>query len=90
MQRLAIVATELAANAMAHTGPPTSVRLFRTPQTHILEVSDNDPWLLPRLAEERFPEVEGSACTWRAGCRSAWAGTPKAAPSTSGPRSHSR
>jgi hypothetical protein len=58
-QRLAIVATELAVNAMAHTGPPTSVRLFRTPQTHILEVSDNDPGLLPRFTGERFPRGGG-------------------------------
>ncbi len=52
--RLAIVATELAANAMAHTGPPTAVRLFRTATTYRLEVADNDPWLVPRITGERF------------------------------------
>jgi serine/threonine-protein kinase RsbW len=58
-RRLAIVATELAANAMAHTGPPTTVRLFRTATTHILEVADNDPWLVPRLTEQRFARAGG-------------------------------
>jgi hypothetical protein len=57
--RLAIVATELAANAMAHTGPPTTVRLFRTATTYILEVADNDPWLVPRITEERFARSGG-------------------------------
>jgi hypothetical protein len=57
--RLAIVATELAANAMAHTGPPTTVRLFRTATTYLLEVADNDPWLVPRITGERFSRTGG-------------------------------
>ena len=51
-QRLAIVATELATNAIAHTRPPTTVQLFRTPTAYVVEVSDNDPWLVPRFADE--------------------------------------
>jgi signal transduction histidine kinase len=58
-RRLAIVATELAANAMAHTGPPTTVRLFRTATTYIVEVADNNPWLAPQVAGERFARAGG-------------------------------
>jgi hypothetical protein len=52
-EKMAIVATELAANAMAHARPPTTVRLFRTETTFILDVADNDPWVIPRFADER-------------------------------------
>jgi hypothetical protein len=44
---------------MAHTGPPTTVRLFATATAYILEVADNDPWLLPRLTEERYSRAGG-------------------------------
>jgi serine/threonine-protein kinase RsbW len=50
-EKMAIVATELAANAMAHTRPPTTVRLSRTEWAFILEVVDNSPWVVPRFAE---------------------------------------
>ena len=50
-EKMAIIATELAANAMAHTRPPTTVRLSRTDTTFILEVVDNSPWVVPRFAE---------------------------------------
>jgi serine/threonine-protein kinase RsbW len=52
-ERMAIVATELATNAMAHAGPPTTVRLFRTEATFVVDVADNDPWLVPRFVEPR-------------------------------------
>jgi serine/threonine-protein kinase RsbW len=58
-QRLAIVATELATNAMAHTRPPTMVQLFRTTTTYIVEVKDNEPWLLPRFADEGYTGAGG-------------------------------
>jgi serine/threonine-protein kinase RsbW len=58
-RRLAIVATELAANAMAHTGPPTTVRLFRTATTYIVDVADNNPWLVAPGAGERFARAGG-------------------------------
>src|SRR3954469_4111640 len=52
-EKMAIVATELAANAMAHARPPTTVRLFRTETTFILDVADSDPWVIPRFTDER-------------------------------------
>ena len=58
-ERMAIVATELAANAMAHTQPPTTVQLCRTETTFILEVVDNNPWVAPRFAERRHPGARG-------------------------------
>lgn len=58
-QRLAIVATELATNALAHTRPPTTVQLLRATTTYIVEVSDNDPWLVPRFAEKGFAGAGG-------------------------------
>jgi hypothetical protein len=58
-RRLAIVATELAANAMAYTGPPTTVRLFRTATTYIVEVADNSPWLVVQGAGQRFARSGG-------------------------------
>ena len=58
-ERIAIVATELAANAMAYTNPPATVELFRTETTFIVDVSDNDPWVAPSFAEERHPGYGG-------------------------------
>jgi hypothetical protein len=87
-RRLAIVATELAANAMAHTGPPTTVRLFRTDTTYIVEVADNNPWLVAQ--GNGSPEPVDSVCAWPADCPCAWAGTTTPASSTYGPRSPSR
>jgi serine/threonine-protein kinase RsbW len=58
-ERLAIVATELATNAMAHAGPPTTVRLFRTRTSFIVEASDNDPGTAPRIAEHPALGVGG-------------------------------
>jgi serine/threonine-protein kinase RsbW len=58
-ERMAIVATELAANAMAHARPPTTVRLFRTEMTVILDVADNDPWVVPHLTDDRLLRARG-------------------------------
>jgi serine/threonine-protein kinase RsbW len=57
--RIAIVATELAANALAYTKPPATVELSRTVTTFIVDVSDNDPWVAPRFAEESHPGAGG-------------------------------
>jgi serine/threonine-protein kinase RsbW len=57
--RIAIVATELAANALAYTKPPATVQLSRTETTFIVDVSDNDPWVAPRFAEESHPGAGG-------------------------------
>jgi hypothetical protein len=51
-EKMAIIATELAANAIAHAKPPTTVRLFRTEATFILDVADNDPWVVPQFSDE--------------------------------------
>ena len=59
LEKMAIVATELAANAMAHARPPTTVRLFRTERTFILDVADNEPWIIPKLADERSLRPRG-------------------------------
>ncbi|MEK8106331.1 hypothetical protein NKG94_16060 [Micromonospora sp. M12] len=84
------MATELAANAMAHTGPPTPVRLFQTATTYIVEVADNNPWLTPRSLGNVSQEPVDSVCTWPANCRCAWAGTPTPGSNTCGRRSRSR
>ena len=51
--KMAVIATELAANAIAHAKPPTTVRLFRTETTFILDVADNDPWVAPQFGGRR-------------------------------------
>jgi hypothetical protein len=56
-EKLAIVATELAANAMAHAKPPTTVQLFHTETAFVLDVADNDPWVIPEFDEERLPRA---------------------------------
>ncbi|MEV6495129.1 ATP-binding protein [Actinoplanes sp. NPDC051633] len=58
-ERLAIVATELATNAMVHAGPPTTVRLFRTRTSFVVEASDNDPGTAPRIADNPALGVGG-------------------------------
>ena len=58
-EKMALVATELAANALAHTRPPTRVRLCRTEHSFILDVADHDPALVPRLADQRRARTGG-------------------------------
>lgn len=58
-EKLAVIATELAANAIAHAKPPTTVRLFRTETTFILDVADNDPWVVPQFADEHPSRAGG-------------------------------
>jgi hypothetical protein len=58
-ERMAIVATELAANALAHARPPTTVHLFRTATTVILDVADKDPWVVPQLAGDHPLRARG-------------------------------
>jgi serine/threonine-protein kinase RsbW len=52
-EKVAVVATELATNALAHTRPPTTVRLNRTETAFILDVADYDPDVPPEFAEGR-------------------------------------
>ncbi|MGC5333662.1 ATP-binding protein [Micromonospora sp. DT62] len=50
---VALIATELATNALRHAIPPTIVRLLATDDYLILDVADHDLGSLPQLAEAR-------------------------------------
>jgi serine/threonine-protein kinase RsbW len=58
-EKLVVVATELATNAIAHARPPTVVRLCRTDDSFLLDVSDNDPTIVPEFADARPPGAGG-------------------------------
>jgi hypothetical protein len=58
-EKMAVVATELATNALAHARPPTVVRLRRTDQAFILDVTDEEPAAVPEFAEGRPPGAGG-------------------------------
>ena len=49
-QRIALVATELAGNALRHGVPPVVVRLLRDDDCYFLDVSDHDPEHAPQPA----------------------------------------
>ncbi|WP_203790238.1 ATP-binding protein [Paractinoplanes rishiriensis] len=51
--RMAVVATELATNALRHGRPPTVVRLLRSGDRLIIEVADHDLFAAPELDEGR-------------------------------------
>lgn len=54
-ERMVLVASELATNALEHGRPPTTVLLRRFDDELILEVTDHDPDSVPVLAEPRRP-----------------------------------
>jgi signal transduction histidine kinase len=58
-EKVAVVATELATNALAYTRPPTVVQLSRTEETFILDVTDDDPEVSPEFAENRAAGAGG-------------------------------
>lgn len=58
-EQVAIVATELATNAIRHGRPPTRVSLRRTEHTFVLDVADEDPGTVPELAGPRKPGKGG-------------------------------
>jgi len=58
-EKVAVVATELATNAIAHARPPTGVRLYRTEATFILDVADEEPAASPEFAKNRAPGAGG-------------------------------
>ncbi|MET0426847.1 MAG: ATP-binding protein [Actinoplanes sp.] len=58
-EKMAIVATELATNALSHGAPPTCIRLRRTARTFILDVADEDPGTVPHRAGPRPPGEGG-------------------------------
>jgi serine/threonine-protein kinase RsbW len=51
--KMAVVATELATNALRHGLPPTEVRLLRQDGHLILDVADHDMGTLPEIDEDR-------------------------------------
>jgi serine/threonine-protein kinase RsbW len=52
-ERLVLVASELATNAIRHGLPPTIVRLLRNGTRFVLDVADHDLSVLPELADSR-------------------------------------
>jgi hypothetical protein len=53
-EKMVLVATELATNALRHGLPPTVVRLGRAEDgDFVLDVSDQDPQIIPEFAEAR-------------------------------------
>jgi serine/threonine-protein kinase RsbW len=52
-ERMAVVATELATNALRHGLPPTEVRLLRDHDRLIIDVADHDMAAAPFLDEGR-------------------------------------
>ncbi|MGC4804671.1 ATP-binding protein [Micromonospora sp. DT233] len=58
-ERIALVATELATNALMHGLPPTTVRLLRDDDVLILDVADHDLSTVPELADTRPLDVGG-------------------------------
>ena len=51
--RMAVVATELATNALRHGLPPTVVRLLRAGDHLVLDVADHDLGTPPELVDDR-------------------------------------
>jgi serine/threonine-protein kinase RsbW len=51
--RMTVVATELATNALRHGLPPTEVRLLRDHDRLIIDVTDHDLTAAPQLDEDR-------------------------------------
>jgi serine/threonine-protein kinase RsbW len=59
IDRMAVVATELATNALRHGLPPTEVRLLQGPDRLIIDVADHDLGTEPRLDRDRPPGSGG-------------------------------
>jgi two-component sensor histidine kinase len=58
-EKVAIVATELATNALIHGRPPTCVHLRRTEHSFVLDVADEDASTVPQRAGPRPPGAGG-------------------------------
>ena len=52
-EKVTVVATELATNALAHARPPTIVELRRTGDAFILDVTDDEPAASPEFPDDR-------------------------------------
>ena len=53
LDRIVLVATELATNAIRHGIPPTQVRLLRNSEHLVLDVADRDLTRIPELSDTR-------------------------------------
>ncbi|MFD1374710.1 ATP-binding protein [Actinoplanes sichuanensis] len=53
LDRITVVATELATNALRHGAPPAHIRLLREPEALILDVADHDLAGEPRFDQDR-------------------------------------
>ncbi len=58
-EKIVLVASELATNALEHGHPPTIVCLLRDESTWLLEVADHDRGTVPVYAGERVPGAGG-------------------------------
>jgi serine/threonine-protein kinase RsbW len=58
-ERMIVVATELATNAIRHGIPPTMVRLLHTDTEFVLDVADHDLTNPPELAHDRPIDAGG-------------------------------
>jgi hypothetical protein len=58
-ERVVLVATELATNALRHGRPPTVIRLLRADDLYVLDVADGDMTRAPELATARPPGSGG-------------------------------
>ncbi|WP_229242545.1 ATP-binding protein [Cellulosimicrobium marinum] len=58
-ERVVLVASELATNALEHGRPPTIVRLRRSGESWLLEVADHEVTTPPVYAGERVPGAGG-------------------------------
>lgn len=54
-EKVVLVATELATNALRHGLPPTIVRLGRHDTVFVLDVADHSPEVVPHYADDRPP-----------------------------------
>ena len=54
-----LVATELAANALYHAMPPTTVRLLRDETRFVLDVADQDPATMPQIVAASLTRERG-------------------------------
>jgi serine/threonine-protein kinase RsbW len=58
-EKVVLVATELATNALRHGLPPTIVRLGRHDVVFVLDVADHSPDVVPHYADDRPPGAGG-------------------------------
>jgi anti-sigma regulatory factor (Ser/Thr protein kinase) len=58
-EKVALVASELATNALRHGLPPTVVRLLRSDEAFVLDVADHDTGVIPQPEDEESDSEGG-------------------------------